>query len=93
MKDYRIKGDITPEQQELDWVNGKPSCPNTSGECCPDFSCCRPNLLWEKKMRDKFHTADQGTRHKMMMLALSALLEDASKKKVHITRGDPADHG
>ncbi len=36
---------LTPAAQLKLWVAGKPKCPNSNGECCPDFSCCYPKLL------------------------------------------------
>jgi hypothetical protein len=39
-------GDLSPDQQLAEWVNGLSVCHNSEGECCPDFSCCQPQLLW-----------------------------------------------
>ena len=33
--------------QTLAWINGRPYHENMTGECCPDFSCCRPELFTE----------------------------------------------
>jgi hypothetical protein len=81
----------TPEQQLRDWAAGKSVCPNTKHECCPDFSCCKPHLAWPPEKRAKFIVADQRTREKMMMGALSALTESVGEK-AHVTRGEPGDH-
>lgn len=35
----------SPEEQLQRWVDGDPVCPNTDGECCPDFGCCSPELF------------------------------------------------
>jgi hypothetical protein len=66
-------------------------CPNTRHECCPDFSCCRQSLAWPLEKRAKFLAADQGTREKMMMGALGALMDD-TETKAYVTRGEPRDH-
>ena len=87
---------LTPDVQLEKWVAGESLCPNTRDECCPDFSCCRPKLQWDEAKRVKFRDAEQGEREKMMMGALGAVIslafeEKSEKKKVRITRGNPAD--
>jgi hypothetical protein len=87
----------TADEQLQAWARGESLCPSTSGECCPDFSCCQPKLQWDEAKRQKFMAADPGTREKMLMGALGAAMALAFEKKgeekrVHITRGDPTDH-
>jgi hypothetical protein len=89
MRHWSPEGAPTPEEQLSQWAAGESVCPNTKHECCPDFSCCRPKLLWPVEKREKFVAADQGTREKMMMGALTALI--GQKLNVHVTRGDPKD--
>jgi hypothetical protein len=84
-------GSITPEQQLEAWTKGESLCPNTRGECCPDFSCCRPKLLWPPEKRAAFVAANQGTREKMLMGSLGAAIAEASEK-AYVTRGEPKDH-
>ena len=51
--------DMTPQEQVELWVSGQ-SIHNSSvlgGECCPDFSCCRPELLAPKEVREVFAEA------------------------------------
>jgi hypothetical protein len=49
------------------------------GECCPDFSCCKPQLGWSLELRQKFMDSDENTRQNMMFsMALPALLMDAN---------------
>ena len=67
-------GAPTPDKQLARWAAGDPVCPNTKHECCPDFSCCRPKMLWPADRRAKFVAADQGTREKMMMGSLGTIL-------------------
>lgn len=93
---WKVEGAPTPDEQLARWVAGDPVCPNEDHECCPDFSCCKPSLLWPEEKRKKFAEADQGTREKMMMGALGAAIdlamaEKGEAKKVYITRGVPED--
>jgi hypothetical protein len=67
-------GDLSPDQQIAAWVEGRSVCPNTRGECCPDFSCCMPKLLWPPEKRAAFAQAEQGVREKMMMGAIDGLV-------------------
>lgn len=39
------------------WVNGHPHHNRIDGECCPDFSCCEPELF----------TSDPDERQKMFL--------------------------
>lgn len=48
------------------------------GECCPDFSCCMPDLAWPLEERQRFLTADQKTRQEMLGMSLSALIAEIS---------------
>ena len=44
------------EQLDL-WVNGDSRHNNGADECCPDFSCCKPNLLVDVETRKQFRDA------------------------------------
>ncbi len=44
------------------------------GECCPDFSCCEPALLWPKELRQKFKDATEAVRSEMLMMSLQQLV-------------------
>src|SRR5271167_2587014 len=79
-RNWSPDGAPTPDEQLRRWVAGDPVCPNSRHECCPDFSCCRPALLWPADKRAKFAAADQGTREKMMRGALGKLTADAGVK-------------
>ena len=72
--------------QLREWVAGRPWhnpwSPNAdapdytnkaSGECCPDFSCCRPGLLWPRKKREAFANAEGHARFEMLWEALTGL--------------------
>ncbi len=72
---------LTPERQLALWVAGKPQCPNTRNECCPDFSCCKPKLLAPLAMRKRFVAASQEEREKMMLGDfLGKFVADVNKK-------------
>jgi hypothetical protein len=83
-------GDLSPDQQLAAWVDGRSICPSTTGECCPDFSCCRPKLQWPEAKRRQYAQASQGTREKMHMGALQSLFA-AVGVRAHVTRGVPED--
>lgn len=44
------------------------------GECCPDFSCCNPDLQWPKELRQKFKEADEAVRESMLIMSLSQVM-------------------
>lgn len=62
------------------------------GECCPDFSCCNPELQWSKDLRLKFKHADESTRSSMLSMALSSLLAKEGFAKMHISGDDTRRH-
>ena len=43
------------------------------GECCPDFSCCRPDMIWAEDRRIAFVTATDEAREGMLFGALCGL--------------------
>ncbi len=95
-KNWKPEGAPTPDEQLARWVEGDAVCPNTNHECCPDFGCCRPKLLWPEDKRRKFAAASQGEREKMMMGALGAVIADVGTAetpiRAYVTRGVPTDH-
>lgn len=84
-------GDLSPVQQLEAWVDGRSICPSTTGECCPDFSCCSPKLQWPEAKRRQYAQAEQGTREKMLMGAVMAAVDEMGKR-AHVTRGVPEDN-
>lgn len=59
------------------------------GECCPDFSCCEPELLQPVEVRKAFAAADREGRMKFLMSFLGAsLAKSAPELKVHIAGGE-----
>jgi hypothetical protein len=89
VKDLRVRGTVTPEDQLRRWADGDPVCPNTVGECCPDFSCCRKHLLWPEEKRRLFVQADRPTRDRMLVGSLAALSADAGLRAHVIGGGGP----
>ena len=76
------------DYQLHDWVSGRPWhnpwAPGASepdygkygGECCPDFSCCVPAMIWAKERRSAFVAANAQQREHMLFGALSGLAAD-----------------
>jgi hypothetical protein len=81
---------MTGEEQVAQWVAGKPTCPNDRGGCCPDFSCCVPELMWDEDKRERFQKAEGSER--MEMLAgvlwepLSRMRSTRSRRRRHARR-------
>ncbi len=75
---------MTADEQLDLWVAGESVHGNDLGECCPDFSCCQPELKAPKKARIAFRNADESTRMKYLVGFLGAAISLASDKKVHI---------
>lgn len=64
---------MTSDEQLQLWLKGESKCPNDSGECCPDFSCCRPDLLLPLAERQRF-VSDPSSRDEIMFGALGKVL-------------------
>jgi hypothetical protein len=80
------------EQTRL-WVAGESVHSDHRGigpECCPDFSCCNPDLLQPAEVRRAFQAGDQKLRDKLCMVFLGGLIAKARPDaRVHITNGEP----
>ena len=74
------------------WVNGK-SIHIPKGDCCPDFSCCMPELKAPKEERELFQKLYLEKRHneyeRMLMMFLGRALPLITDKKVYIAGGKP----
>lgn len=79
---------LTVQEQLDQWVDGASIHRNVShligGECCPDFSCCKPHLLAPRAIRVAFRSADQKTRTQFLSHFLVALIEKLPVKVVII---------
>lgn len=77
---------MTCEEQLNLWVQGNPVHNRDRDECCPDFSCCQPELLAESEVRQRFKDADEATRFSMLGMFLGAAMADMGAD-VHIADG------
>lgn len=81
---------MTCEEQLAEWVKGNPIHNTGRDECCPDFSCCQPELLAPLEVREKFAKADDEARMGFLMHFMGAAVSKASelsatKPKVYIS--------
>jgi len=72
--------------REVDGIEG--------GECCPDFSCCRPELLAEPEIRRQFAASSDSDRLKFLGAFLGAAIARGKElglyaQDVVIVTGDP----
>jgi len=77
------------EEQTEQWLLGNPLHNNERDECCPDFSCCTPELLAPMEVREVFVAARKSGNNKivsrMLMEFLGKMLEvNLPEKKVNI---------
>ena len=83
------------EEQVDRWVAGESLHSDHRGcgeECCPDFSCCKPELLQPVEVRRAFKAADEKARSKFCMMFLGGMIANAAPDlKTYITDGDPRD--
>lgn len=67
--------------QTEQWVLGIPWHNVVRNECCPDFSCCRPELLAPKEVRERFaaleEAEDHGATSKMLGMFLGGAVVEA----------------
>jgi hypothetical protein len=78
--------DISAEEQLKRWAEGESVHRRieTDGaimmldgnyyECCPDFSCCRPELLQPLEIRQRFIQASEEERHEYLMTFLQTFV-------------------
>ena len=81
-------------EQLREWLAGRPrhngAEGDPSGECCPDFSCCKPEYLAPLEEREAFVVGGDKNRSRMLGMFLGRLLSgECPEKKVHLTGGDP----
>ncbi|KKN60307.1 hypothetical protein LCGC14_0533570 [marine sediment metagenome] len=77
-----LTAQITEDEQLQLWVKGKSvHC----DQCCPDFSCCRPELLAPPEVRRAYQVANQKERSKYLGAFLGeAIATYDPKAKVYI---------
>ena len=61
---------MTANDQLCMWREGQSIHNDEREECCPDFSCCCPELLAPQEERETFCRADDEAQHVMLMLFL-----------------------
>lgn len=76
---------MKPEDQLKLWVKGESVHNDERGECCPDFSCCKPYLLAPEHERKAFLEASQKGDNKTTTSMLFEFLGRAfASSKVHV---------
>lgn len=63
---------IDDAEQLAQWVAGKPI---HGRECCPDFSCCDPQLLQPERVRLAYAFGSQQVRDQMCAQFLIAMVK------------------
>ena len=71
---------MSPETQLSLWQEGKPIHDTERNACCPDFSCCIPELLAPQEVRDKFVNGDDGERGRLLHAFLILMLMHNERK-------------
>lgn len=85
--------ETTGEQLRL-WVSGESVHKNlpemNTYECCPDFSCCKPELQAPVEVRQAFAVGSPAQRDEFLMMFLGAMLASHKPEaKVHLVGGEP----
>lgn len=91
--EHGIPSEAISAQEQLDrWVAGSPVHrvdENGLGECCPDFSCCRPSLLSPPQERQAFRDAGPAGRERMLTGFLGRHVQSENVHVVGATSGLP----
>ena len=84
---------MTPEEQLEKWVAGESIHDHENDQCCPDFSCCRPDLaahIGDREIFQKYFLEENECGTMTMLTGfLMKALENYTKTKVHIV----SEHG
>lgn len=63
-------------EQLVDWAAGKPRhlhrTDNEVDQCCPDYSCCRPELLASPEVRNAFLSSSLENRRRFHVAFIAA---------------------
>ena len=82
---------MTPDDQLTLWVRGIPLHSDDPDQCCPDFSCCVPELLACRDERINFVRLDEAGRLQMLTMFLERMLANQfpdSEVHYHIVEAD-----
>jgi hypothetical protein len=82
------------EQLDL-WINNISAHNKETDECCPDFSCCRQDIITPRHIKLSFKTAyleqDDNKINQMLMLFLGQLLKPDFNIETEFTKMGPGD--
>ncbi|MCK9567580.1 hypothetical protein M0R72_01360 [Candidatus Pacearchaeota archaeon] len=94
-----IREYISCDEQLRRWVDGESVhrliSSDEDSECCPDFSCCKPEFLQPVEVRQAFAAADDEKRHEFLMTFLGAAIQCAAQEghkkdlEVYLAGKDP----
>ena len=80
---------MTHDEQLEAWLKGNPQHNEDLDQCCPDFSCCVPDLLVDYETRKAFAEADEELQMSMLGLFLGkAFAATGMLDKVHLVGFD-----
>lgn len=82
---------MDPEEQLRRWVAGDSvhnGLTRRDGECCPDFSCCMPQMAWPMEKRAAFQAAPEADRHRFLMSGLRDLVDNTPDAGEVVIIGD-----
>lgn len=77
---------MTFDEQLERWIAGESVHNDSRDECCPDFSCCKPELLAPMEVRKTFKDANEEDRMQMLMMFLGGAFEG---ENIHIVGDNP----
>jgi hypothetical protein len=56
------------------WCNGESIHNEIDDECCPDFSCCNPEINTAQELKEAFRTATINEHQEVIMYMLGSFL-------------------
>jgi hypothetical protein len=85
---------MTSDEQLKEWVKGNSIHNPDRDECCPDFSCCDPELLAPEDERKRFAEGNDELRMQMCMIFLQRIIVKENPEKANkITILEETNHG
>ena len=82
---------MTYDEQLAEWLKGNSIHNDDTESCCPDFSCCLPDLLVDQQTRQAFVNANEELRMSMLGMFFGKAIEQMTKgdgKKVYVVGAD-----